>query len=98
MSNGAGGGAAGAAAAAAAAAQAIKAAGAIVSVEPADFSKILSKSDSPLVVFAEGGIFKPNYQYVTGYKGLVFYTKSLSPLQLPGSAEIIHSKRIWIPG
>lgn len=97
MSNGAGG-AAGAAAAAAAAAQAIKAAGAIVSVEPSDFSKLLSKSENPLVVFSEGGIFKPNYQYLTGYKGLVFYTKSLSPLQLPGSAEIIHSKKIWIPG
>ena len=46
-------GAAGAGAAAAAIAQAIKASGAIVRVEPADFMTILSRSHEPLVVLAE---------------------------------------------
>ena len=98
MSNGAAGATAGATAAASAAAhRAIKAAGAIVRVEPSDFSKILSKSETPLVVFAEGGIFKTHYRYLTGYKGFVFFTKSNSALQFPGITEIIHSKKIWIP-
>ncbi len=85
------------AAAYAAIANAIKASGAIVKVEPEDFRKILSKSKDPLVVVARGGIFKANYQYLTGYKGLAFYTKSSTQLMLPGSAEVITSKQIWIP-
>lgn|GEM_PF-129908 len=97
MANGASGGAA-AAAAAAAIARAIKASGAIVSVDPSDFKIILSKSESPLVVTATGGVFKKNYQYLTAYKGLIFFTKSAEPLRLDGRIEIIASKKIWIPG
>ena len=92
------GGASAAAAAAAAIANAIKASGAIVNMEPADFTKILSKADKPLVVMATGGVFKKNYQYLTGYKGLMFYTKSDQPLQFGGDVELIASKKIWIPG
>lgn len=91
-------GAAGGAAAAAAIAQAIKASGAIVRVEPQDFMSILSKMNKPLIVMAEGGFLKTNYQYLTGYKGLVFFTKTDSPLLLPGDAELIVAKKIWIPG
>jgi hypothetical protein len=95
----AGGGAAGAAAARAAAiAQAIKASGAIVRVEPDAFILILSKADRPVVVMAQGGLFKPNYQYLTAYKGLIFYTKSPAHLMLPGGVELIAAKQIWIPG
>jgi len=91
-------GAAGGAAAAAAIAQAIKASGAIVSMEPQDFMSILSKMNKPLVVVAEGGFLKKNYQYLTGYKGLAFFTKTDSPLLLPGDVELIAAKKIWIPG
>ncbi len=91
-------GGAAAAAAAAAIANAIKASGAIVNMESADFTKILSKADSPLVVMATGGVFKKNYQYLTGYKGLMFYTKSDQPLQFGGNVELVASKKIWIPG
>jgi ABC-type transport system substrate-binding protein len=91
-------GATGAAAAAAAIAQAIKASGAIVRVEPPDFMSILSKIDNPLVVLAEGGFLKTNYQYLAGYKGLVFFTKSPTPLQLPSNVEVITARKIWIPG
>jgi len=96
MAYGAGGGAA--AARAAAIAQAIKASGAIVQVEPDDFLMILTKMDRPLVVMATGGFVKPNYQYLTAYKGLIFFTKSPAQLLLPGGAEVIASKKIWIPG
>jgi hypothetical protein len=89
---------AGAAAAAAAIAQAIKASGAIVSVEPQDFMSILSRVPRPLVVMAEGGIIKTNYQYLMGYKGLVFFTKVDVPLMLPVDMELIVAKKIWIPG
>ena len=97
MAYGAGAGAA-AAARAAAIAKAIKASGAIVQVEPNDFLVILSKTSKPLVVLAEGGFLKTNYQYLTGYKGLVFFTKSPTPLQLPGDIELVVAKKIWIPG
>ncbi len=91
------GGAGGGEAAYVAIAQAIKASGAIVRVGPEEFLKILSKSKDPLVVVAKGGVFKPNHQYLTGYKGLVFFTRSSTPLMLPGSAEVVASKQIWIP-
>lgn len=81
----------------AAIAQAIKASGAIVRVEPQAFLTILSKAKDPLVVMARGGVFKASHQYLTGYKGLIFFTKSPTPLMLPGGAEVITSKQIWIP-
>lgn len=92
------GGASGAVAAAAAIAQAIRASGAIVRVEPNDFRIILSKADKPVVVVAASGFRKKKNEYLTGYKGLVFYTKSNIPLQLPSEAELIVAKKIWIPG
>jgi hypothetical protein len=79
-------------------AQAIKASGAIVQVEPADFMAILARIEKPLVVCAKSWLLKTNYQYLTGYKGLVFYTKSPHPLPLPDDAESISAKKIWIPG
>ena len=97
MTNGAAAGGA-AAAAGAAIAQAIKASGAIVRVGPNDFMEILRRSERPLVVCARGGFFSTNYQYLSSYKGLAFFTKSPMELTLPGSAEIITAKKIWIPG
>ena len=95
----AGGNAARAAAAqAAAVARAIKASGAVVNVNPDDFLYILSKTSRPLVVMATGGVIKTNYQYLTAYKGFIFFTKSRSPLALPGDAELIAANKIWVPG
>ena len=96
MNGAAAGGAA--AAAAAAIAQAIKASGAIVRVEPEEFLKIVSRSEEPLVVTAEGGFIGVNHQYLTSYKGLAFFTKSSDPLTLPSDTELIVSRKIWIPG
>ena len=97
MVNGAGAGAV-AAAGEAAVAEAIKASGAIVNVEPGDFEVILEKTGAPLVVCAQGGVFKTNYYYLTAYKGLIFYTKTPLPLALPPKAEVIAARKIWVPG
>ena len=86
------------AAVAAAIAQAIKASGAIVSVESTDFMTIVDKGDRPLVVFSQSRFISTKYHYLTAYKGLIFYTKSLSPLMLRPSVEIVRAKKIWIPG
>lgn len=83
---------------AAAIAQAIKASGAIVRLEPAEFLKILGRNDEPLVVQAQGGVFRTSWQYLTSYKGLAFFTKSAQPLLLPGRAQIVSAASIWIPG
>jgi len=96
MTNGAAGGAA--VAAAAAIAQAIKASGAIVHIESSDFTAILNKVDNPLVVFSESRFISTKYHYLTAYKGLIFYTKSTTPLPLRPSVELIQAKKIWIPG
>jgi hypothetical protein len=90
--------AAGGAAAAAAIAQAIKSSGAIVKLEAKEFRKILDRSEKPLVVYAEGGFWGKNYQYLTSYKGLFFFCKASEPLHLPGSVETVISDKIWIPG
>ncbi len=88
----------GAAAAAAAVAQAIKASGVIVRVEPDDFLGILRRQPGALVVHATGGFFSTNYQYLTSYKGLAFFTKSPDPLDLPSGTEMVQARSIWIPG
>ena len=99
MTNGAAAGGAGAAAAAGAAiANAIKASGAIVNVESDDFEIILRRAEAPLVVCATGGVFSTKYYYLTSYKGLIFFTRTPAPLSLPGRAEIINAKNIWVPG
>ena len=92
-----GGGAAAGAAAAKAIAQAIKASGAIIQVEPKDFLTILSKSSKPLVVTAKGGFFTREYQYLSAYKGLIFFTKAPEPLRIMQEIEMVQSKKIWIP-
>jgi len=87
-----------AAAAAAAIANAIKASGAIVRMEPAEFERLLHRADNPLVVCATGGLLWTNFQYLFGYKGMVFFTKSSQPLSVPSGTEIVRAGKIWIPG
>jgi hypothetical protein len=86
-----------AAAAAAAIAQAIKASGAIVRVEPQDFARFVARQEAPLVVHARGGVFRKHYQYLTSYRGFVFFTKSREPLPLPGKVELVAAGSIWVP-
>jgi hypothetical protein len=88
----------GAAAAAAAIAQAIKASGAIVSVEPEDFMVLVERSIEPLIVKSLGGFFSSRHLYLMNYKGLFFFTKARLPLELPPDCEIIEAKKIWVPG
>ena len=89
--------AAGAAAAAAAIANAIKASGTLVRISPAAFQTILRKVENPLVIYAEGGLFSKNYQYIVSYKGFAFFTKSAQPILLPTGVETIVASRIWTP-
>jgi hypothetical protein len=83
---------------AAAIANAIKASGAIVRVEPADFVNILRRQEAPLVIHAPGGIFGSSHRYLCSYKGLAFFAKSPEPLRLPAGSEVIEARKIWIPG
>ncbi|MEX2111595.1 MAG: hypothetical protein WD845_00330 [Pirellulales bacterium] len=91
----------GAAGAAAVIIQAVKASGVIVQVEPEAFLEIVARQDSPLVVCAPGTFFHRlrgiHCQYVTGYKGLAFYTRSAEHLSLPETTEVVLANTIWIP-
>ena len=51
-----------------------------------------------MVVCAAGGLFSITYEYLFGYKGLAFYTKSRDALPLPSRAETVVARSIWIPG
>jgi hypothetical protein len=88
---------AGAAAAGAAIAQAIKASGVIVNVEPDEFLGILRRQQGLLVVHATGGFFSTSHKYLTGYKGLAFFTNSSAQLDLPSGTELVQAKSIWMP-
>lgn len=80
-------------------ANAVKASGVIVHVTPEDFLSLLSRAEKPLVVAASvKGLFGTSYTaYLASHKGLAFYTKSKTPLHLPGSAEVVQARKIWIP-
>jgi hypothetical protein len=85
-------------AAAAAIAQAVKASGAIVKIAPEGFRRILQNSREPLVVTSQGGFFGKKFQYLMGYKGLVFFTSSNEEIGMPSAAEVVEAEKIWIPG
>ena len=78
--------------------QAVRASGAIVVVEPENFRAIVEKAETPLVVCSEGHFIIDSYQYLTPYKGLVFYAKSRTPLVFPGRTELVKCRKIWVPG
>lgn len=81
----------------AAIANAIKASGVVVRLEPGDWLAILKRTDVPLIVVGQGGVFRKHVQYLTSYRGLAFFTKSATPLVLPPRAEVIAAKTISIP-
>lgn len=91
---------AGAAAAGAAGAmiRAARASGVIVRIEPQDFGALVRRVKDPLVITCRGGLFRKSYEYLTSYKGLAFYTRSVEPVALPPGAEVVAASRIWIPG
>jgi hypothetical protein len=95
----AGGGGAAAAAAAAYIAQATKASGAVVRLEPQEFMRIVAKMKAPLIVvsLAKGGLFSRNNEYLTNYKGIFFYAKTGTALNLPGDAELVRARGFWMP-
>lgn len=78
-------------------ANAIKACGTLVTVGPNEFMAILAKMDDPLVVWAEGGLFARHFRYLTSYRGLAFYCRSRTQLQIPAGAELIAAGKISMP-
>jgi hypothetical protein len=89
--------AAAAAASTAAITQVIKVSGVIVQVGRDAFLTIVARQQAPLVVHATGGLFRTNYQYLTSYKGLAFFTCLSAPLDLPADTEMVLAKWIWVP-
>jgi len=88
---------AGATEAVAAAIQAVRASGVIVRIGPEAFESLVTRGERPLIVRAPGGMFSSRWHYLTPYRGLAFYTRSNRDLCLPGDAEIVDAKRLWVP-
>jgi hypothetical protein len=80
-----------------AAKKAIKASGAVVRINPAEFLRILTRSKEPIVIVAEGGVLSKSYRYLTAYKGFIFYAQSAVPLKLMNNIEVIKANQIWTP-
>ena len=83
--------------AAAAIANAIKASGAIVRLKEEDFIKVISRSDNPVIIVSRGGFMRKDFDYLTAYKGFIFYVRTKEEMNLPGNSEIISAQQIWIP-
>jgi len=88
----------GAAAAQAIIAEANKASGAIVRVEPDAFCSTVDRCEKPLIIARESRFIKTSYQYLTSYRGFIFFTRSSEPLLFKSTAEMVKTTRIWIPG
>ncbi len=76
---------------------AINAIGTVVKLDPSNFQKVLRRTERPLVVYAEGGVFSTKFLYLTSYRGLTFFTKSNAPLILPPDTELIVAEEISLP-
>ena len=87
----------GAAAVAAVIADAIKASGSVVRVEPDTFLGLVRRAEKPLIIYNRSGVFTKNHQYLTSYKGFVFFTKSREQIDLPRGVEVIVADKIWVP-
>jgi hypothetical protein len=85
------------AAEAAAIMQVIKASGAVVRVEAQEFVRLVGRQEEPLVIRARGGFLAARWLYLTSFRGFVFFAKSGEPLPLPGRAEVLEAKKVWVP-
>lgn len=90
-------GAAGVAAARQAIQNAIKASGAIIKIDPDDFSGLMAKMGNALVAEAPAGVFTKVWKYMTSYKGFLFYTQAKDRLSIPNRYEPIRSRKIRLP-
>lgn len=86
-----------AASTAAARIRATQASGAIVKVKAYEFLTILKQAENLLVVSSAFWLFGTKYQYLTAYKGLIFYADSDTRLPLPADIELVEAEKIWVP-
>jgi len=96
MAAGAGAGG-GAAAAAGAVIQAIRASGVIVRLDERAFREILERQEAPLVVTAPAGFLGRKRAWLTSYRGLAFHCTTDGEIPLPGTAEVIAARKLWVP-
>jgi len=69
--------------------------GAMVFVEPEEFVSVLERAESPVLVAAQAKVFfSISYTYLLPYKGLVFRTKTKTPLNVNDDVEVIVAKHI----
>ncbi|MBN1641635.1 MAG: hypothetical protein JXA09_10400 [Anaerolineae bacterium] len=76
---------------------AIKACGTLVTVGPIEFMAIVGRTDNPFVIWSQGGWINKHFKYLTNYRGLAFYCKSPTPLEMPIEAEMVAANKITIP-
>jgi hypothetical protein len=58
---------------------------------------VISRAENPVIIISRGGFMKKDFDYLTSYKGLIFFTRTKNEVNLSGNAEIISAQQIWIP-
>ena len=76
---------------------AIKACGSIIRIDEQAFTDLIAKMKEPLIVTTSGGVFSGKNKYLTSYKGLTFFCKTKTAIDLPNDAEVIKAQKITIP-
>ena len=76
---------------------AVKACGGVVTVGPVEFLAIVGRTEDPFVLWCEGGWINKHFKYLTSYRGLTFYCKSPTPLEMPFEAEMVAANKISVP-
>lgn len=71
--------------------------GPFVVCEPIEFQNLLARCETPIIVCAEKGMLTKTFQYLTSYRGLVFYTESGFPIEMPTQAEVVSARQIVMP-
>lgn len=77
--------------------QILKMNGVFARITPEDFQNLMSRNEGLMIVASKAGLFKNQYQYLTSYKGLIFYCKGSEKLSVPGKHESIYSESVTLP-
>lgn len=58
---------------------------------------LIELNDEPIVVHATSGWFNIKPDYLTSFRGLVFYARAPQPMAVPSHAMVVEAQMVWVP-
>jgi hypothetical protein len=77
--------------------QILKMNGVFARISPEDFQNLMSRNEGLMIVASKAGIFGNQFQYLTSYKGLIFYCRCGEKLSISSKHETLYSESVSIP-